>query len=42
MLLKQLGGLAAVKSATVDELAAVKGISRRDAQNIFEYFHKDK
>jgi excinuclease UvrABC nuclease subunit len=40
VLLRQLGGLGAVKSATVDELVAVKGISRRDAQNIVEYFKK--
>jgi excinuclease ABC subunit C len=40
-LLRQLGGLGAVKSATIDELVAVKGISRRDAENIVEYFNRN-
>ena len=31
-----------IRTAEVDELAAVKGVSRTDAQNIYEYFHKNK
>ncbi|MBQ8140865.1 MAG: excinuclease ABC subunit UvrC [Clostridia bacterium] len=38
LLLKELGGLAAVKRADVDELSAIKGISRTDAENIVSYF----
>ncbi|MBR3879485.1 MAG: excinuclease ABC subunit UvrC [Clostridia bacterium] len=41
-LLKALGGYTAVRNAGVDELLAVKGISRRDAESIVEYFKKDK
>ena len=41
-LLKALGGYTAVKGADVETLAAVKGISRADAENIVEYFNKDK
>ncbi len=41
-LLKALGGYTAVKNANLDTLAAVKGISRRDAENIVKYFKKDK
>ena len=39
-LLKALGGYTAVKNATLDELCAIKGISRTDAKNIIEYFMK--
>ena len=35
-----LGSYAAVKEATQDQLAAVKGISSEDAANIYRYFHK--
>ncbi len=41
-LLKALGGYTAVKGANVETLAAVKGISRADAENIVDYFKKDK
>lgn len=41
-LLKALGGYTAVKGADIETLAAVKGISRTDAENIVEYFKKDK
>ena len=40
-LLKAFEGLGGVKNATVEELAAVKGISKTDAQNIYEAFHKN-
>lgn len=32
--------LARIRTASIKELAAVKGISSRDAQNIFDYYHK--
>jgi len=41
-LLMALGGYTAVKSASLEALVAVKGISRADAENIIEYFKKDK
>ena len=41
-LLKSLGGYTSVKNASLDTLLAVKGISRADAENIVEYFKKDK
>ncbi len=41
-LLKALGGYTAVKSADVETLLALKGISRADAESIVEYFRKDK
>lgn len=42
ILLRELGGLAAVKRASEEELSAIKGISKSDAANIFEYFHAEK
>ena len=41
-LLTALGGLSAVKTATVERLAAVKGISRRDAEAVRAYFEQKK
>ncbi len=38
-LLSRFGGLAGVKAATEADLAATKGISQVDAQNIYVYFH---
>ncbi len=39
-LLKAFGGLSGVKAATEEELAAVKGVSKADAKNVFEALHK--
>ena len=41
-LLKALGGYTAVKGADIETLVAVKGISLSDAENIVQYFQKDK
>ena len=41
-LLSTLGGLSAVKTATEEELAAVKGISKSDAVRIRAYFDDNK
>ena len=40
-LLRQFGGLQAVARAGVDDLARVKGISRRLATSIYERFHTE-
>ena len=42
ILLRELGGLAGVKSADEDTLAGIKGISRTDAKNIVGYFTDKK
>ena len=41
-LLKQLGSLSAVKSASVQELVKVPGITEKIAENIVNHFKKDK
>ena len=41
VLLRQFGGLQAVKRAGVDDLCRVRGISLRLAENIYEYFHSE-
>lgn len=41
-LLRQFGGLQAVARAGIDDLARVKGISRRLATSIYERFHSDQ
>ena len=41
MLLKALGSVAAVRGATAEELAAIRGISRADANRIRAYFDRD-
>ena len=38
-LLAHFGGITAIKSASFDELCAVKGISKNDAQSIIDYYH---
>jgi excinuclease ABC subunit C len=38
-LLTALGGLGAIKQASVEQLMAVKGIGERDARAVYEYFH---
>ncbi len=42
ILLKEMGSLAAIRAASVDELANIKGISKNDAQNIVAYFTSKK
>lgn len=42
ILLRELGGLAAVKNASEAELSSIKGISKSDAANIVKYFHTEK
>ena len=37
-LLAHFGGISSIKSATFEELCAVKGISKIDAQNIIDYY----
>ena len=38
-LLAHFGGIGAIKSATLEELCAVKGISKNDAKSIIDYYH---
>lgn len=39
LLLTYFGGLDGIRRASRDELLAVRGITERDADNVFEYFH---
>ena len=39
VLLAAFGGIGAIKSATEDEIARVKGISAADARAVYKYFH---
>ena len=41
-LLTALGGLGAIKQASVEQLSSVKGIGARDAQAVYDYFHAKK
>lgn len=38
-LLAHFGGIGAIKNATFDELCSVKGITKKDAQSIIDYYH---
>ena len=40
-LLSAFGGMGAVKKASREALAAVRGISERDAEAVWQYFHKN-
>ncbi len=40
-LIKKFGSLSALKTATVEQIAATDGISTNTAQKIYDYFHKD-
>lgn len=42
VLLLTLGSLEAVKTAETEALSAIKGISKRDAENIYNYFHSSE
>ena len=39
-LLSHFGGITAVKNADITQLVSVRGITKTDAKNIFEYYHK--
>jgi excinuclease ABC subunit C len=41
-LLRAMGGLAAIRSADEQAIAAVAGISSKDAAAIYEYFHSEE
>ncbi|MBR3817203.1 MAG: excinuclease ABC subunit UvrC [Clostridia bacterium] len=41
LLMKSFRTLSALSKATVNELSAVSGISERDAEKIYEYFHSE-
>lgn len=41
VLLKAMGGISKIRQAPIEELESIKGISRNDAQAIFQFFHGD-
>lgn len=41
-LLSAFGGISGLKAATTEQIAAVKGISEKDAQAVYLHFHKEK
>ena len=41
-LLSQYRTVARIKEASVEELMQVKGIGAKDAQSIYDYYHKEK
>jgi excinuclease ABC subunit C len=41
-LLRAFGGMGALRAADVDAIAAVPGISRRDAEAVWKDLHRDK
>ena len=41
-LLKAFGGLGKLKNAGADEIAAVQGISKKDAAEVYRHFHKSE
>ncbi len=40
-LLREFGGLRRLKTASLEEIAAVKGISKKDAETVYSYYRKD-
>ena len=42
LLLEHFGSVNAIASSSKEELAALKGVSKTNAENIYEYFHGDK
>ena len=40
ILLKDLGSVKNIENADMDRLAQIKGISKKDAENIFRYFRE--
>ncbi|MBR2616320.1 MAG: excinuclease ABC subunit UvrC [Clostridia bacterium] len=42
LLLKQMGSIKAIREAQPSALCALQGISKRDAEAIYEYYHKKK
>ena len=41
-LIKELKTVSKIKAASVKELSEVRGISRKDAERIYEYFNSEK
>ncbi|MBK5263402.1 MAG: excinuclease ABC subunit UvrC, partial [Peptostreptococcaceae bacterium] len=37
--LSHFGSIEAIKSAKTDELAEMQGISKKEAENIYKFFH---